>query len=407
MLNLPSCTVSEACESRLRAGQLHVFDTDVQTAPNAENGDLCIVCSEKGRYLGTGFYNDASKLKVQLVSRNANDTINTEFWQRRVRYALSFRKTVFPEEEDFRACRLIFGDSDGFPGLTVDRFSDVLVSEVLSAGMERCKDIVYEALIRELRNAGETVSSLYERNDNPLRELEGLPRYEAFYQGEGLTGNSEGCVLISENGLRYCVDYLHGQKTGFFLDQKLNRRAIRPVSRGKRVLDCFTHTGSFALNALAAGAVSAHAVDISGDAVSMTKRNAELNGFSDRMTFTCADVFDFLDELDARKQRMFDLIVLDPPAFTKSSKTVNGAYGGYREINRKAMKILPRGGFLATASCSHYMPEDLFCRLLREAAFDANVTLKLIESRKQSPDHPILWNVPETQYLKFFLFQIV
>ena len=309
--------------------------------------------------------------------------------------------------EDFRCCRLIFGEADSFPGFTVDRFGDVLVTQVLSLGTERIKETLYELLVQTLADMGETVTALYERNDVKIRELEGMEEYKGFWHGAGLSTDLSGVTEITENGIKYTVDYINGQKTGFFLDQKYNRQAIRRIAEGRTVLDCFTHTGAFALNAAAAGAKLVNAVDISADAVEMTRRNAELNGLSGNMEFTKADVFDLLTDLYRKGGHPYDFIILDPPAFTKSSSTVRSAERGYKEINLKAMRLLPRGGYLATCSCSHFMTETLFRHMLHDAAADAGVSLRQIEARRQSPDHPILWNVPETDYLKFYIFQVV
>ena len=311
-------------------------------------------------------------------------------------------------ETDFQCCRLIFGEADAFPGWTVDRFGDVLVTQVLSLGIEKRKDMLYRLLLRLLREEfGQEIRVLYERNDVAIRTLEGMEQYTDFWQGEGLATDLDGKTEIVENGIAYEVDYINGQKTGFFLDQKFNRAAIRKIARGRRVLDCFTHTGSFALNAAAGGAEHVTAVDISADAMEMTKKNAKRNGLDEKMDFVCADVFDLLTEMTEAGKRDYDFIILDPPAFTKSRDTLRNAIKGYKEINLKAMKLLPRGGYLATCSCSHFMTETYFKQMLHNAAEDAGVGLRQIEARQQAPDHPILWNVPETDYLKFFIFQIV
>lgn len=306
--------------------------------------------------------------------------------------------------EDFRCCRLIFGEADCFPGFTVDRFGDVLVTQVLSLGIEKIKDMLYELLVETLEEMGGHVSAIYERSDVKIRELEGMEQYKGFWGG--LRTDLPGVTEIVENGIKYTVDYINGQKTGFFLDQKYNRMAIRRIVTGRTVLDCFTHTGAFALNAAAAGAKLVNAVDISEDAIEMARKNAELNGFTN-MRFTATNVFDLLTDLYKSGNSPYDFIILDPPAFTKSSGTVRNAIRGYKEINLKAMRLLPRGGYLATCSCSHFMTEPLFKQMLHDAAADAEVSLRQIEARQQSPDHPILWNVPETDYLKFFIFQVV
>jgi 23S rRNA (cytosine1962-C5)-methyltransferase len=309
--------------------------------------------------------------------------------------------------EDFHNCRLIFGEADQFPGLTVDRFSDVLVVQTLSLGMERRKHILFPLFIKVLADMGVEIKAIYERNDVAIRELEGMRQYTGFYALPGLDCTLDGHVDICENGITYDVDYINGQKTGFFLDQKYNRAAVARLCPGKRVLDCFTHTGAFALNAAKAGAMHVTAVDVSADALSLARANAVRNGLDGRMSFVCTDVFDLLTGMAAEGKREYDLIILDPPAFTKSSSTVKNATRGYKEINMKAMKLLPRGGYLATCSCSHFMTETLFRKMLHDAAADAGVSLRQIEARQQSPDHPILWNVSETEYLKFYIFQVV
>ncbi len=402
----PRLTVTEKAERSLRAGHPWVYGEEITAAEGEPlNGGLSDVFTRKGRYMGTGFYNDHSKIRVRLISRNANDRFDEDFWMRRLRYAVEYRKTVMGR--DFGCCRLIFGEADCFPGLTVDRFGDVLVSECLSLGMEVRKKMLFPMLVDLLRGMGERVSVLYERNEAQIRHLEGMDTGSGFFELTGLENASDGIVEIQENGVRYEVDYFHGQKTGFFLDQKYNRAAAARIAPGKRVLDCFTHTGAFALNAALAGAQHVTAVDISEDALSTARRNAALNGLEDRMSFVRADVFDLLTSMAREGNADYDYIILDPPAFTKSRSTLRSAVSGYKEINLKAMKLLPRGGYLATCSCSHFMTDELFRRMLHDAASDASVSLRQIEARQQSPDHPILWNVPETDYLKFYIFQVV
>lgn len=397
--------ITEKGEKSVRAGHPWVYDTEIiDISGEYENGGLIDVYSRKQRFLGTGFINDNSKIRIRIISRNANDKFDRAFFTRRIRYALEYRKTVMAE--DFSCCRLIFGEADTFPGFTVDRFGDILVTQVLSLGIERIKEMLYDILVEELGSMGEHITALYERSDVKIRSLEGMEEYKAFYSGKGLRTDLSGVTEITENGIRYSVDYINGQKTGFFLDQKYNRLAIRRIAQGRTVLDCFTHTGAFALNAAAAGAKLVNAVDISADAVEMTRKNAELNGFTN-MQFTKADVFDLLTEMYRNGGSPYDFIILDPPAFTKSSSTVKNAERGYKEINLKAMRLLKRGGYLATCSCSHFMTETLFRKMLHDAAQDAEVSLRQIEARRQSPDHPILWNVPETDYLKFYIFQVV
>ncbi len=367
-----------------------------------ENGALVDALSENGRYLGTGLYSRESKIGLRLISRNANDRFDAEFWKRRIRYAWDYRRTVMGG--DVSCCRVIFGEADGFPGLTVDRFSNILVTQTLSVGMERLKDLIFPLLVEVLRESGEQIDGIYERNDVAIRALEGLEQGKGWYELPGEEHPQSTVTEICENGIYYAVDFENGQKTGFFLDQKYNRLAVARLAKGRRVLDCFTHTGSFALNAARGGAEHVTAVDVSESAVAMARENARRNGLEDRMDFVAADVFDLLPEL---KKGEYDFIILDPPAFTKSRKTVGRAEKGYKEINLRALKALPRGGYFATASCSHFMPSELFVKMLRSAAQDANVELRQIEARQQAPDHPILWNVPETDYLKFYIFQVV
>ena len=372
---------------------------------DCENGGLVDAVNEKGKYLGTGFLSEKSKIRVRLLSRNANDRFDAAFWQRRLQYAWDYRKTVMGDQTS--CCRIIFGEADGFPGLTVDRFSDLLVTQTLSIGMERAKDMIFPALVKLLREDGEVIRGVFERNDVAIRELEGMAQNKGWYVLPGETPPESPMTEICENGVYYSVDVENGQKTGFFLDQKYNRLAVAKLAKGKRVLDCFTHTGSFALNAAKGGAEHVTAVDVSASAIGMARQNALRNGLEDRMDFVTADVFDLLPELAAKGGKPYDFIILDPPAFTKSRKTVDSAQRGYKEINLRALKLLPRGGYFATASCSHFMPSELFVKMLKAAALDAGVELRQIEARQQAPDHPILWNVPETECLKFYIFHVV
>ena len=393
-------------ERAARHGHPWVFSDEItDVSGEYTNGDLVDVYSSKDKYLGTGFVNDNSKIRVRIISTNANDKFDEAFWQRRVQYALDYRRQVMGE--DFNCCRLIFGEADNFPGLTVDRFEDVLVAQVLSLGIELRKDVIFTKIIEIMRSYGEEINCLYERNDVKIRKLEGMEEYKGFYKNPLLDEVKEHTTLvITENGIKYNVDVENGQKTGFFLDQKYNRRAVAHLAKGRKVLDCFTHTGAFALNAARGGAQSVTAVDISQEAVDMTTKNIEMNGLTN-VTAIKADVFNLLTKLIEEKNKDYDFIILDPPAFTKSHATVTNAYRGYKDINLRAMKLLPRGGYLATCSCSHFMKEDLFLKMLNEAASDAKVTLRQIEARQQSPDHPIVFGIPETYYLKFYLFQIV
>ena len=408
MRNFIQITITKKGENRARMGHPWVFEGEVlKESEKPENGSLVDVVSEKGKYIGTGFYNDHSKIRVRLLSYNANDRFDEAFFERRVRYAVDYRKTVMPSA-DFACCRLIFGEADGFPGLTVDRFDDVLVAQVLSLGMERHKNQIFSLLLRVLREMGERVKGVYERNDVKIRELEGMSENKGIAQiPENELTEADLMPIIVENGLSYMVDVVNGQKTGFFLDQKYNRQAVARIAKGKHVLDCFTHTGAFALNAARGGAASVTAVDISGEALKTAQQNILRNHLVDVVTTREANVFELLTELKAQGHAPYDFIILDPPAFTKSSSTVRSAFRGYKEINLKAMKLLPRGGYLATCSCSHFMEDALFVKMLHEAARDAQVSLRQIEARQQAPDHPILYNVPETDYLKFYLFQVV
>ncbi|MCI9195567.1 MAG: class I SAM-dependent rRNA methyltransferase [Angelakisella sp.] len=403
----PKAIVTPKGERAIQNGHPWVYGAEVlpQSDP-LPDGELADVVSQSGRYLGTGLVCLASKIRVRLISRNANDTFDPAFWERRLRYAVDYRRTVMGDQ--FGCCRLIFGEADSFPGLTVDRFGDILVTQTLSLGMDRLKPLLFPLLCRVLAEGGEEIRGVYERNDAAIRQLEGLPQGKGFFPVPGLEPPARTRTIITENGIRYHVDFENGQKTGFFLDQKYNRQAVARLARGRRVLDCFTHTGSFALNAAKGGAAAVTAVDISQAAVELVAENAALNGLTEVVAPRAADIFDLLPALAAQPGKApYDFIILDPPAFTKSRKTVPAAMRGYKELNYRAMKLLPRGGYLATCSCSHFATPELFEGMLRAAAQDAGVQLRQIESRQQSPDHPILWNVPETNYLKFYLFQVV
>lgn len=402
----PSVQITAKAEKSVKRGHPWIYGAELKEQLGAvENGGLVDVFAGNA-YMGTGFYNNHSKITVRLISRNANDCFDETFWRRRVEYAVAYRKTVMPGA-DFQCCRLIHGEADQMPGLTVDRYGAVLVAQVLSLGMERVKEQVFQALYDVLTQMGESICGIFLRNDVAIRELENMEQGKGWYPLKGVPVPRETVTEILENGIRYGVDVDNGQKTGFFLDQKYNRRAVGKISQDKYVLDCFTHTGSFGLNAAMGGAAKVTCVDVSASAIEMARENAVRNGLEKRMEFQTADVFDLLTELTEQKCKDYNFIILDPPAFTKSRNTVEAAVRGYKEINRKAMKLLPRGGYLATCSCSHFMSETLFCQLLKEAAYDAAVSLRQIEARQQAPDHPILWNVPETAYLKFYLFQVV
>ena len=415
--NFPRAVVTEKAEAAIKRGHPWVYDTEITSFcdkkikdgifpenDDTPNGTLVDVLSPKGRYLGTGFLSKSSKIRVRILSDNANESFGDTFWQRRVKYALDMRRTVM--QDDYSCCRLIFGEADGIPGLTVDRYEDILSTEVLSFGTEQVKGIIYRALVEELKKDGITVRGIFERNEAALREKEGLPLEKGWYRSDFVGIPSSPRVEITENGIRYIVDVENGQKTGFFLDQKYNRLAVSKLAKGMKVLDCFTHTGSFAMNAAKGGAEHVTAVDVSQFAVDTAAENAKINGLSDRMDFVCADVFELLPKLE-KEHADYNFIILDPPAFTKSRKTTDNAKRGYKEINYRAMKMLPRGGYLATCSCSHFMPNELFRKMLLEAAKDAGVSLRLIEERRAAPDHPVAMAIPETDYLKFYLLQIV
>jgi len=405
MRSYPAVTVTPKAEKSLRGGHPWVYAEEAVSREGCADGEPADVYSGKGKYLGTGLYNSRSKILVRVVSRNANDQLDEAFWSRRLRYALDYRRTVMGE--DFSCCRLLFGEADGFPGVTVDRFEDVLSVQIYCLGMAMRRDMLLSHLVRLLRDEGQEIRAVYERSDSALCGKEGMEPFVGFFHGEGLAGETDGHVLIRENGIAYDVDYLSGQKTGFFLDQKYNRAAAARLASGRRVLDCFTHTGAFALNAAKAGAERVTAVDVSREALELARENAKRNRLEDKVDFLCRDVFELLTELAESKRHDYDYVILDPPAFTKSNATVANALRGYKEINLKAMRLLPRGGYLATCTCSHFMHDEAFRHMLRDAAQDAGVQLRQIEARRQAPDHPILWNVPETEYLKFYLFQVV
>ena len=411
MRDFPKVICNEKAARLLRSGHPWVYGEETRGPEETyANGDIVDVYTEKDRWMGAGFINDASKIRVRVISRNTNDRFDEAFWRRRVEHAVGYRRTVMGEE-DFRCCRLIFGEADSFPGFTVDRFEDVLVTEVLSLGIEARKDLLYRLLREVLAEYGVQVRCIYERNESPLRVKEGMQTGKGCAFGDP----GDGHVQIVENGLKYDVDFVNGQKTGFFLDQKYNRQAAAKLAEDKTVLDCFTHTGAFGMNCAAAGAKQVISVDISEEACAQSRKNIALNGLEGVQSVVCADVFDYLtalangerpEDVPAGKHP-FDYIILDPPAFTKSRDTAKAAFRGYKEINLKAMKLLPRGGYLATCSCSHFMGPQMFEKMLKEAAADAGVSLRQIEERRQAPDHPILWGVPETEYLKFWLFQVV
>ncbi len=381
----------------LKAGGAWIFDNEIDKVEGTpEDGSLVEVRDFDGYGMGTGFCNSRSKIRVRMMSRKAGQPIDRDFLRMRVQNAWDYRKKTV----DTSSCRIIFGEADFLPGLVVDKFSDVLVVQSLALGIDRMKEEILSLLVEVLRADGVEIRGIYERSDAKVREQEGLPRQKGFIGAEFPTR-----VQIVENGVRYEVDVEDGQKTGFFLDQKYNRLAIQRLCRDARVLDCFTHTGSFALNAGIAGASSVLGVDASQLAVDQARINAELNGLSDRVQFQCADVFDLLPELE-RQGEQFDVVILDPPAFAKSRASVKNATRGYRDINLRGMKLVRDGGYLATCSCSHFMTYELFTQTIAQAARSAHVRLRQVEYRTQAPDHPILWAADESYYLKFYIFQV-
>lgn len=382
----------------LKAGGMWVFDNEIESIMGRfENGSIVTVHDFDGYPMGRGFINQNSKIRIRLMTRNVNQEIDHEFLRDRVRMAWEYRKKTV----DTGSCRVIFGEADFLPGLVIDKFSDVLVVESLALGIDRFKLEIVELLKEELLEDGIRIRGVYERSDAKVRLNEGMERVKGFLSEEFDTN-----VEIVENGVKYLVDVRDGQKTGFFLDQKYNRLAIQKLCKDARVLDCFTHTGSFALNAAIAGAKEVTGVDASELAVEQAAKNAALNGVQDRAKFICRDVFELLPELEKHGEK-YDVVILDPPAFTKSRNSVKNAIKGYREINLRAMKLVKDGGFLATCSCSHFMTYELFTETIGQAARNVHKRLRQVEFRTQAPDHPILWAADESYYLKFYIFQVV
>ena len=383
----------------IKKGQLWMYRNNLISAEEGiEDGDIVKIVSEDGEYLATGFYSAVSHIAVRIVSREEKEEINSDYFRKQMEKACNYRKEVLKEAWD--NCRLIYGEADGIPGLIVDRYNDVLVSQVSCKSIELRKEELYSVLTEILQKNGQIIHSVYERNDIKVREKEGLPLYKGYFCG----AKESTETIISENGIKIRVDYEKGQKTGYFLDQKLNRKWVQDFSKGLRVLDCFSHTGGFALNAAKGNAKSVVAVDVSRTALDQGFANACMNQLEDTITFVQDDVFHYLDTL---KEGDFDLIILDPPAFTKSRRTIDHAYKGYKEINQKAMHVLKRGSYLASCSCSRYMEADLFYQMLLDAAKEENVSLKPVTLQYQSPDHPILETMKETEYLKFYVFEII
>ena len=386
-MSLAVVTLKKGEGRLLKSGGMWVFDNEIASIMGSfVNGDIVLVHDFDGYPLGRGFINTNSKITVRLLSRDENQHIDEDFFEKRVRDAWEYRKKV----TDTSSCRLIFGEADFLPGLTVDKFEDVLVVQSLALGIDRWKEMILE-LIRKV---------LVERSDAKVRKQEGMELHKGFIGPEFPT-----LVEIVENGVKYQVDVKDGQKTGFFLDQKYNRLAIQKLCKDARVLDCFTHTGSFALNAGIAGAREVTGVDASELAVHQAQENAKLNGLDDRVKFICEDVFELLPRLEEEGEK-YDVVILDPPAFTKSRSSIKNAVKGYREINLRGMKLVRDGGFLATCSCSHFMDYELFTKTIGQAARNAHKRLRQVEYRTQAPDHPILWSSDESYYLKFYVFQV-
>lgn len=381
----------------IKAGGMWIFDNEIDhISGEFENGDIIEVHDFDDYFMGYGFINVNSKIRVRMMSRRKEHPVTEELIEKRVRAAWEYRKQVV----DIGCCRVIFGEADFLPGIVVDKFSDVLVVESLALGIDKWKPVILDKLKKVLAEDNIHVRGIYERSDAKVRENEGMERWKGFV-GEPFDTRVE----ITENGVKYIVDVEDGQKTGFFLDQKNNRAAIRKLCPGKKVLDCFTHTGSFALNAGMAGAASVLGVDASMTGIDQAMENAKLNGLEDRVRFQCADVFELLPKLEEQGEK-FDLVILDPPAFTKSRKAVKNAVKGYREINMRGLKLVEEGGFLATCSCSHFMEPELFAKTIKEAARSAHKRLRQVEFHTQAPDHPILWAADESYYLKFYIFQV-
>lgn len=381
----------------LKSGGMWIFDNEIATIMGSfVNGDIVLIHDFDGYPLGKGFINTNSRITVRLLARDEQTVIDEVFFEKRVRDAWEYRKKVV----DTRSCRVIFGEADFFPGLVIDKFSDVLVVQSLALGIDRYKEMIIELLKKVLKEDGVQIRGVYERSDAKVRRQEGMELVKGFIGPEFPT-----LVEIEENQVKYQVDVKDGQKTGFFLDQKYNRLAIQKLCKNAKVLDCFTHTGSFALNAGIAGASSVLGVDASALAVDQAAANARLNGLEDRVQFLCRDVFELLPELEEKKEK-FDVVILDPPAFTKSRSSIKNAVKGYREINLRALKLVREGGFLATCSCSHFMDYELFTQTIGQAARSAHKRLRQVEYRTQAPDHPILWAADESYYLKFYIFQV-
>ena len=391
-------TLKKGAGRTLKQGGPWIYDNEIASITGTfEDGDIVLVHDFDGYPMGRGFINRNSKLTVRMMTRNIDTEIDETFLTMRVKNAWEYRKKVM---DDITSCRVIFGEADFLPGIVIDKFSDVLVVESLALGIDRLKETIVRILKNLMEEDGIHIRGVYERSDAKVREQEGMERYKGFL-GEPFDTKVE----IMENGVRYYVDVKDGQKTGFFLDQKYNRRAVAKLCKGARVLDCFTHTGSFALNAGLAGASHVTGVDASELGVRQARENAALNGLSDRVDFVCEDVFDLLPRLEKQGEK-YDVVILDPPAFTKSRNSVKKAVKGYREINLRGMKLVKDGGYLATCSCSHFMDYELFTKTIGQAAASVHRRLRQVEFKTQAPDHPILWGAGDSYYLKFYIFQV-
>ena len=391
-------TVSDLGKNYLKNGQLWMYRNNLVSADEGlSDGDIADIIGIDGAFVACGFYSDVSHIAVRILTYNESQDVDEDFFRHKIAQAIEMRRRKMANQED--NCRVIYGEADGLPGLTVDRYNGVLVSQISCAGAEKRKEMLYRLLTEEYMNHGVSIQGIYERNDIKAREKEGLPLYKGFFNDADLPATT----VISENGIRIGVDFANGQKTGYFLDQKFNRLYLQKIAEGLRVLDCFSHTGGFALNAARGNAEAVVAVDVSRTALDQGYQNALMNGLEKKIRFVQDDVFDYLSKCHRGE---YDMIVLDPPAFTKSRRTVDHAYQGYLEINRKAISILSDGGYLISCSCSRFMEKENFERMLIEAAENEGVSLKLIHIGHQSPDHPVLNNNAETEYLKFYVMRV-
>lgn len=396
--NYPSIIITPEGEKWLDKGQMWMYKNNLGSLDDSiENGSLVDIMTTQGRYLGTGFLSKESHITVRILTKNQNEVIDREFFKKKIQFAYDFRKTV--EKDNLTNCRLVFGEADGLPGLTADRYNEIIVTQITSYGLDLIKDMIYELLLEVLKEDGQNVSAIYERNDVKVRAKEGLELYKGFWKPSTLPTTT----VINENGLKLNVDVENGQKTGYFLDQKSNRVLLRNMSAGKTVLDCFSHTGGFALNAAFGGAKYVTAVDVSQTALDQGLANAKMNHLEERMSFVQDDVFDYLDKCH---QGQYDIIVLDPPAFTKSKETVKSAYKGYKKINKEALLNIKKGGYLLTFSCSGHMTMDLFFDMLKEAVSESKRRVQMIDFRIQSPDHPTLLDF-NSLYLKCVILRVL